>query len=78
VVDVVGQAARIPDVVLYLNGLPLVVVELKALEGGTIAKDLAAEPDDDLNEQERAFYDALAVTHTCPNPPHPASLRLPA
>jgi type I restriction enzyme R subunit len=25
-----------------------------------IAKDLAAEPDDDLNDQERAFYDALA------------------
>jgi type I restriction enzyme R subunit len=25
-----------------------------------IAKDLAAEPDDYLNEQERAFYDALA------------------
>jgi type I restriction enzyme R subunit len=43
-----------------------------------IAKDLAAEPDDGLNEQERAFYDALAVTHACPNPPHPASLRLPA
>ena len=35
-VDVVGQAARIPDVVIYLNGLPLVVVELKALEGGTM------------------------------------------
>lgn len=25
-----------------------------------IARDLAAEPDDDLNDQERAFYDALA------------------
>ena len=25
-----------------------------------IAKDLAAEPDDDLSDQERAFYDALA------------------
>ena len=35
-VDVVGQATRIPDVVIFLNGLPLVVVELKGLEGGSM------------------------------------------
>jgi type I restriction enzyme R subunit len=35
-VDVVGQATRIPDVVVFLNGMPLVVVELKGLEGGTM------------------------------------------
>ena len=33
-VDIVGKAARRPDVLIYLNGLPLVVIELKALEGG--------------------------------------------
>lgn len=32
-VDVVGRTPRIPDVVLFLNGLPLVVVELKGTEG---------------------------------------------
>lgn len=31
--DVVGKTPRIPDVVLFLNGLPLVVVELKGTEG---------------------------------------------
>ncbi|MZR14332.1 HsdR family type I site-specific deoxyribonuclease [Maritimibacter sp. DP07] len=35
-VDMVGRVARIPDVVLYLNGLPLVVVELKGTEGADI------------------------------------------
>ncbi len=28
-VDVVGHAPRIPDVVVFLNGMPLVVVELR-------------------------------------------------
>lgn len=36
--DVVGKTARIPDVVIFLNGLPLVVIELKGTEG----KDLQA------------------------------------
>jgi type I restriction enzyme R subunit len=31
--DVVGKTTRIPDVVIFLNGLPLVVVELKGTEG---------------------------------------------
>jgi len=31
--DVAGRNVRRPDIVLYLNGLPLVVVELKAIEG---------------------------------------------
>ncbi|UWQ85029.1 type I restriction endonuclease subunit R [Leisingera caerulea] len=35
-VDVVGKNTRIPDVVLFLNGLPLVVVELKGTEGAEI------------------------------------------
>ncbi|GAA3874502.1 type I restriction endonuclease subunit R [Celeribacter arenosi] len=35
-VDVVGKNPRIPDVVLFLNGLPLVVVELKGTEGADI------------------------------------------
>lgn len=35
-VDVVGKAPRIPDVVLFLNGMPLVVVELKGTEGKDI------------------------------------------
>ncbi|MCA2009159.1 type I restriction endonuclease subunit R [Tritonibacter mobilis] len=35
-VDVVGKNPRIPDVVLFLNGLPLVVVELKGTEGAEI------------------------------------------
>ncbi|MGI4802852.1 MAG: type I restriction endonuclease subunit R, partial [Janthinobacterium lividum] len=34
--DVVGKTARIPDVVLFLNGLPLVVVELKGVAGADI------------------------------------------
>ncbi len=35
-VDMVGRVSRIPDVVIYLNGLPLVVVELKGTEGADI------------------------------------------
>jgi len=35
-VDVVGNAPRIPDVVLFLNGLPFVVIELKGTEGKDI------------------------------------------
>lgn len=35
-VDMVGRAPRIPDVVIYLNGLPLVVIELKGTEGADI------------------------------------------
>ena len=31
--DVVGKTARIPDVVVFLNGLPLVLLELKGTEG---------------------------------------------
>lgn len=34
--DVAGKTARIPDVVLFLNGLPLVVVELKGVAGADI------------------------------------------
>ncbi len=34
--DVVGKTARIPDVVVFLNGMPLVVVELKGTEGADI------------------------------------------
>jgi type I restriction enzyme R subunit len=32
-VEIVGHATRIPDIVIYLNGLPLVVVELKGTQG---------------------------------------------
>ena len=35
-VDVVGRSLRIPDVVLFLNGMPLVVIELKGTEGQDI------------------------------------------
>ena len=35
-VDVVGKSPRIPDVVLFLNGMPLVVIELKGTEGQDI------------------------------------------
>ena len=35
-VDMVGRTPRIPDIILYLNGLPLVVVELKGTEGADI------------------------------------------
>ena len=35
-VDVVGRSLRIPDVVLFLNGMPLVVFELKGTEGQDI------------------------------------------
>lgn len=34
--DVAGKTARIPDVVLFLNGLPLVVIELKGVAGADI------------------------------------------
>ena len=34
--DVAGKTARIPDVVLFLNGLPLVVVELKGVAGADV------------------------------------------
>jgi type I restriction enzyme R subunit len=34
--EVVGRATRIPDVVLYLNGLPVVVIELKGVEGADL------------------------------------------
>ena len=34
--DVVGKTARIPDLVIFLNGMPLVVVELKGTEGANI------------------------------------------
>ncbi len=35
-VDVAGRSSRIPDVVVFLNGLPLVVMELKGAEGRDI------------------------------------------
>ncbi|TKA97715.1 type I restriction endonuclease subunit R [Cereibacter changlensis] len=35
--DVAGRVARIPDVVLFLNGLPLVVVELKGVAGADVS-----------------------------------------
>ncbi len=35
-VDVVGKAPRIPDMVIFLNGMPLVVIELKGTEGKDI------------------------------------------
>ena len=35
-VDMVGRTARIPDIVIYLNGLPFVVVELKGTEGADL------------------------------------------
>ncbi|MFC2968046.1 type I restriction endonuclease subunit R [Acidimangrovimonas pyrenivorans] len=34
--DIVGKTPRIPDVVLFLNGLPIVVVELKGTEGADL------------------------------------------
>lgn len=34
--DVVGKTPRIPDVVIFLNGMPLVVIELKGTEGKDI------------------------------------------
>ncbi|MGR3628801.1 MAG: type I restriction endonuclease subunit R [Sulfitobacter sp.] len=34
--DVVGMTPRIPDVVVFLNGMPLVVIELKGTEGKDI------------------------------------------
>lgn len=36
-IDVAGKTARIPDVVLFLNGLPLVVVELKGVVGADVS-----------------------------------------
>ncbi|MDS1136722.1 type I restriction endonuclease subunit R [Nitratireductor indicus] len=35
--DIAGRNPRIPDVVLFLNGLPLVVIELKGVAGADIA-----------------------------------------
>lgn len=35
--DVAGKNPRIPDVVLFLNGLPLVVIELKGVAGADVA-----------------------------------------
>ena len=34
--EVVGQTARRPDIVLFLNGMPIVVIELKGTESGTL------------------------------------------
>ena len=34
--EVVGQTARRPDVVIFLNGMPLIVIELKGTESGTL------------------------------------------
>jgi type I restriction enzyme R subunit len=34
--EVVGQTARRPDIVIFLNGLPLIVIELKGTETGTL------------------------------------------
>lgn len=34
--EVVGQTARRPDVVVFLNGMPLIVIELKGTESGTL------------------------------------------
>lgn len=35
-IDIVGRTPRIPDIVIYLNGLPFVVVELKGTEGADL------------------------------------------
>ena len=35
-VEITGRSVRRPDVLIYLNGLPIVVVELKGVEGGTL------------------------------------------
>ena len=35
-VDVVGKTPRVPDVILFLNGLPLVVIELKGIDGADL------------------------------------------
>ena len=34
--EVVGQTARRPDIVIFLNGMPLIVIELKGTETGTL------------------------------------------
>lgn len=34
--EVVGQTARRPDIVIFLNGIPLIVFELKGTESGTL------------------------------------------
>ena len=34
--EVVGQTARRPDIVLFLNGMPIVMIELKGTESGTL------------------------------------------
>ncbi len=45
-VEIAGKSVRQPDVLLYLNGLPLVVVELKGTEGNGPRGRL--QPDRDL------------------------------
>jgi type I restriction enzyme R subunit len=35
-VDIVGKTPRVPDVILFLNGLPLVVIELKGIDGADL------------------------------------------
>ena len=35
-VEITGRSVRRPDVLIHLNGLPIVVVELKGVEGGTL------------------------------------------
>ena len=34
--EVVGQTARRPDIVIFLNGMPIIVIELKGTETGTL------------------------------------------
>ncbi len=34
--EIVGKSARRPDIVIFLNGLPVVVIELKGTENGTL------------------------------------------
>jgi type I restriction enzyme R subunit len=34
--EIVGQSARRPDIVIFLNGLPLIVIELKGTENGSL------------------------------------------
>jgi type I restriction enzyme R subunit len=34
--EVVGQTARRPDIVIFLNGMPIIVIELKGTESGTL------------------------------------------
>jgi type I restriction enzyme, R subunit len=34
--EVVGQTARRPDVIIFLNGMPIIVIELKGTQSGTL------------------------------------------